>query len=102
MASIDPKAQLSAMAMYGWISGKMSLAALPNIQGDVTKESLMTALNNLKDVDTQGLSHPITTTELTNPAFKRYFNHSLINYRIHDTVPLREGDFYDIESALPK
>jgi hypothetical protein len=46
--------------------------------------------------------HTFSAIELPNSAYKRFFNHYLLNYRIHDTVPVQEGDFYDIQPAFPK
>jgi hypothetical protein len=95
MLPFDSKSELTSFGVYAWTSGKIIEAAVRKMEGPINAQTLLAAMNSLRDV-------PIPTIELTNPAFKRYFNHSLINYRIHDTVPVREGDFYDIESALPK
>lgn len=100
MAEFDSKAPLTNMAIYGWIAGRMVAEAAAHVSGDVTKESLMAALNNLKDIDTQGLSHPITTTELKNPAFKRFINPWVATFTIKSGVPTKTSDFVNVGSII--
>ncbi|MCU1344525.1 MAG: putative substrate-binding transporter protein component, partial [Acidimicrobiia bacterium] len=99
-ASVDAKAKFSSQSVYGWISATVLAAGIDKVEGDVTKDSLMTALNSLQNVDLKDATHPFSATELKVPAFKRWFNHYSIAYIIKDGVPVRSGDFFDVAPAL--
>jgi ABC-type branched-subunit amino acid transport system substrate-binding protein len=101
MAKFDRSSQLSSFGIETWTSGRLIEAAVRTIDGPVNAQTLLAALNGLRDVAIPTI-HNFSAIELPNPAFKRFFNHYLVNYRIHDTVPVRDGDFYDIAAALPK
>jgi ABC-type branched-subunit amino acid transport system substrate-binding protein len=100
MKNFDSKAPLTQVGIMTWVSAKVLGAALQKVQGPVTPVSLTAALNGLRNVDTQGVTPPWSSVELPNPAFKRYFNHYGINYKIVDGKPTRSGDFYDLTPVL--
>jgi hypothetical protein len=99
-ASIDPKAAVTSFSMYGWISAKMIVAALPMVSGDVTKDSLLAALNKIKDLDVMGVARPITVATLTNPTLAHYVNHYTAAFIIKNGVPTRSSDFIDIGPVI--
>jgi hypothetical protein len=99
-ASVDSKVKFSSQSIYGWISATVLAAGINAVQGDVTKQSLTTALNGLRNVDLQDATHPFSAVELTVPAYKRWFNHYSIAYIIKDGVPVRSGDFFDVGPAM--
>lgn len=98
--AVDEDADITSIGIFAWASGKVIEAALEDIQGEVTKESMMTALNALRDVELDGILHPFSAEPLTNPAFKRFFNHYAINYMIEKGELKRAGDFFDIGPVL--
>jgi ABC-type branched-subunit amino acid transport system substrate-binding protein len=100
MAAVDSKAPFTSAAIYSWLSAKLLAAGLQAVNGDITKESLLTALNGLTNVDMSGVTPPLSMTELPVAAYKRLFNHSDITYKITGGVPVRAGDFFDVGAIL--
>lgn len=98
--AIDKKTKITTIGIFSWASGKLIEAALENVQGVVTKESLTTALNGMRDVDLDGILHPFSAIPLKNPAYKRFFNHYAINYMIEKGELKKAGDFFDIGPVL--
>ncbi len=100
MAAIDPKAPVTELAVIAWVAGKLLLDALPSIQGSVTASSMLTALNSLRNANTDGVIPPFSAIPLKSPTFTRMFNHYAINYVIQNGKLSPNGSFYDLSSAL--
>jgi hypothetical protein len=101
MKQFDNKSPLTSYGVTAWTAAKVIEAAVRKMDGPINKVTLLAALNGLRDVEIPTM-HSFSAVELPNPAYKRFFNHYLLNYRIHDTVPVADGDFYDIQPAFPK
>jgi hypothetical protein len=100
LKAVDPKAPASQLAVTTWTAAKLLVAALPNVQGPVTAPSMLVALNGLRDVSTDGVIPPFSAIELSNPVYRRDFNHFGVNYTITNGVPKRTTGFYDLGPAL--
>jgi ABC-type branched-subunit amino acid transport system substrate-binding protein len=100
MRSQDPNAKLSQTAVIAWVAAKLIAAALPTVHGTVTPGALNIALDALRNVDLDGVIHPWSSVELSNPVFKRTFNHYAITYKVENTQPAKDGDFFDLGPAL--
>jgi hypothetical protein len=100
MKAVDPKAPVTTSAIIAWASAKLILDAAQTIKGPVTAASMLTALNGLRNASTDGAIPQISAVELSNPAYKRFFNHYDIDYVINNGVPNRLTNFYDLTSAL--
>jgi ABC-type branched-subunit amino acid transport system substrate-binding protein len=100
MKAIDPKQDLTLLAVGGWASAKIIADALPAVKGAVTKSSLLTALNGLRNASTEGAIPPFSAIELPNPAYRRAFNHYGITYKFVNGVPKRQGNFYDVAGGF--
>jgi hypothetical protein len=94
--STEPVTQIGIIS---WVAARYVAAALPKVQGAVTGKSLTTALDGLRNVDMDGVIHPMSSVELPNPAFKRLFNAYGITYTITNLAAVRNGDFFSLASA---
>ncbi len=100
MAAEDPKATITQLAVIAWASAKLVLDALPSIQGGITANSMLTALNGLRNATTYGMTQPISAIPLSNPLYARMFNPYAINYQIENGQQNALGGFYDLKPAL--
>jgi ABC-type branched-subunit amino acid transport system substrate-binding protein len=100
MKAIDSGAELTQLAAISWVSGRLIAAAAASIQGPITAATMATALDGLKDVDTMGVTAPITVKTRSNPNYARLINGFGISYKIDGGKPKREGDFYDLSSVI--
>jgi hypothetical protein len=100
MKAIDPSAPVTDLAILGWASAKLILDAAPSISGPVTAASMLTALNGLRNAGTDGAIPPFSAVPLTNPAYKRFFNHYDITYVVQNGVFTRLSNYYDLTAAL--
>jgi Periplasmic binding protein len=102
MAAIDKSAPVTTQALYVYVAGKMIAQAAAGITGPVDQTTLATGLSNLKTVDTGGLMHPLTVTDLPEPAFKHFINHYGLLYKITKGKLVRNGNFFDLAPILDK
>jgi Periplasmic binding protein len=100
MKGINPKSPLTELSIIGWVSGELIQDAAQQINGPVTAASMLTALNGLRNVSTDGAIPPFSAIELPNPAYKRFFNHYDIDYVVKDGALQQLTNFYDVSSAL--
>jgi ABC-type branched-subunit amino acid transport system substrate-binding protein len=100
--AVDSSADITEVGLIDYISGRLIAAALKADPTATTPAALTTALNGLRDVPVEGIVHPISMVELTNPDYTRLFNHYGISYKIVKGVPTRQGDFFDISPILQK
>jgi len=98
--AVDSGAQPASVGVLVWAAAKLVAAALPKIEGPVTATTMLAALNGLRDVDLGGVIPNWSSVELDNPAYKRWFNHYGVTYKIHDGNLVRQGDFYDLAPVL--
>jgi len=98
--AVDPAADITQVGLVAYIGGRLLAAAIPQVQGDVTPASLTAALNGLRDTPVDGLIHPYSAVELTNPSFKRFFNHYGISYKIVNGRPKAQTGFFDLADVL--
>jgi hypothetical protein len=99
IASQNSSAPVTQIGIISWIAARLVAAALPKIQGSVTASSMLAALNGLRNVDMDGVIHPWSSIELSNPAFKRLFNPYGITYTINNLKATKNGDFFDLNAA---
>jgi branched-chain amino acid transport system substrate-binding protein len=101
LAAVDPEAPLTTVGLLSYASAQLIVDALPAIQGDVTPASLTTALEGLVDAPAGGVVHPVTTADLDNAQFARFYNPWGLLYRIEDGVPVRvSDDYFSLEETL--
>jgi ABC-type branched-subunit amino acid transport system substrate-binding protein len=100
--AVDSSADITEVGLIDYISGRLIAAALTADPTATTPAAMTTALNALRDVPVEGIVHPISMVELTNPDYTRLFNHYGISYKIVKGVPTRQGDFFDISPILQK
>lgn len=89
-----------SFAVAAWVTAEVIKAAVANIDGDVTAASLQAALDELRDVDTQGASFPFSADLLDSTGFARFFNHYGKMYQIEGGEVVSLTDWYDIGPAL--
>lgn len=101
IAAFDADAEVTTVAVLSWASAKLIVDALPAVRGEVTPESLTTALNGLEDAPAGGAIHPVTVEELDNPLFTRVFNTHGLLYQVTDGAPVRlTEDWFSTEPVL--
>jgi hypothetical protein len=99
IASQNSTEPVTQIGIISWVAARLVAAALPKIQGPVSASSLLTALNGLRNVDMDGVIHPWSSIEQTNPAFKRLFNPYGITYTINNLQATKNGDFFSLTDA---
>lgn len=101
IAAVDPEAAVTTVGLLSWASAQLIIDALPAVQGDVTPASLTAALDDLVDAPAGGVVHPVTTKDLKNPQFARFYNPWGLLYKIEDGQPVRVSkDFFSLEETL--
>jgi ABC-type branched-subunit amino acid transport system substrate-binding protein len=101
IAAVDPDAAFTTLSLLSWASAQLIIDALPAIEGDVTSASLTEALDGLVDAPAGGVVHPVTTNDLENPQFARFYNPWGLLYRIEDGEPVRvSDDYFSLEETL--
>jgi ABC-type branched-subunit amino acid transport system substrate-binding protein len=97
---VDKSEPITSIGIHSYVASKLLEEAAKNVQGDVTKESLLASLNAMKEFDAGELMGPISMTPLTNPTFKHLINPWVIVYTTKNGKVVRVGDFLDISSLL--
>jgi branched-chain amino acid transport system substrate-binding protein len=99
IASQNSTAPVTQLGIVSWAAGRVVQAALAKVQGTVTPASLTTALNGLRNVDMDGVIHSWSSVELSNPAYRRLFNHYGITYTVNNLKATNNGDFFDFAGS---
>jgi branched-chain amino acid transport system substrate-binding protein len=73
--TLYPDAEVDGFAQLGWIAAETLAAALETIDGELTKESLLEAMNNLGPVTSELLPNPIT---VNSPAPRNLDSQALV------------------------
>jgi hypothetical protein len=100
MKAFGSNAAVTQLAVLDWAGAKLVLAAAQHIQGPVTAGAMLTALNGLRNVSTDGAIHPFSAIPLKSKAYPRAFNHYVIDYVVKSGVPTRLSNFIDLTSVL--
>lgn len=102
LASVDPDASLTTVGLLSWASAQLILDALPQIDGEVTAESLTEGLRSLDDAPAGGVLHPVyLTTGIDNPLFANFYNPWALLYRVTDGRAERiSEDWFSLEPVL--
>lgn len=100
LKSVDADAPLTTNAVLAWATAQVLSEALGQIDGEITRDTVRAALDGVADVDLQGAVAPFSVEPLENPAFRRFFNHHAIVYRIVNGKPTVDGDFFDFGPVL--
>jgi hypothetical protein len=100
MKAFGSNAAVTQLAVLDWAGAKLVLAAAQHIQGPVTAAAMLTALNGLRNVSTDGAIHPFSAIPLKSKAYPRAFNHYVIDYVVKSGVPTRLSNFIDLTSVL--
>jgi ABC-type branched-subunit amino acid transport system substrate-binding protein len=100
MQGEDSKAKMTQQAVGAFIGSTLLAAGLTKAGGDVTTDSLNTALNGLRDVDMQGVIPNWSSEPIKSTQFARIFNHYGINYKLTGGKAVKQGDFYDTSALL--
>lgn len=96
MAKYQPKAAIDQVSLNAWISTWAFAQVARTVKGDVTRASMLAALNNLTNFNVFGLLPDgyTTTKEFSFPSLGRLFNHQIIEGVVKDGKLVQTSNGY--------
>jgi ABC-type branched-subunit amino acid transport system substrate-binding protein len=100
MKKYSPSATLSANAVRSWVAADVFAKVAATISGTITPKSLVAALNKASNIDTGGITAPISfTNPYISPHITREFNTKYIQQLDDNGSVVASGTFFDVRNA---
>jgi len=98
----DPTAAVQQTELLGYVFAQIILDAAANIKGAVTASSMMTALSNLRDANTDGIIPTISMVPRSVANDRRDFDTSIQTYTIENGHLTAPSGWFDVGPELDR